>query len=78
MRRGTIGFLGSAPAPEMLPTFRLSSPVRSLFLNLYFQELRACNFPLNGCSDDAELLRYNGDFLETGLGEIFVRPQGAA
>lgn len=73
MRRGTIGLFGEKTSPNLLPTFQYACRFRPLFLSLYLQHLRSQNFSFPQDIGDAELLRYCGDFLEHGRGEIFMR-----
>lgn len=73
MRRGTIGLLGQHTPPRMLPTFRLAGPVTPLFLRLYLKRLESAGFPVPEDLRSVSYLRYCGDFLELGKGEILVR-----
>lgn len=73
MKRGTIAFLGTSPAPLMLPTFKLATIDYPVFLRVYLLYLQRLGFRLpEGCVD-ASYRRYSGDFLESGKGEILVR-----
>ena len=73
MRRGTIALLGEARAPDMLPTFKASGRFRPVFLRYYLLHLQRQGFGIPEPLLDAEYRRYNGDFLETGKGEVLVR-----
>lgn len=75
MKRGTICFFDSKNPPELLPTFKYSSTVKPLFMVLYLKELMEKGFPVEPDCLSAGFSRYNGDFLETGLGEILVRQE---
>jgi formylmethanofuran dehydrogenase subunit C len=72
MRRGTIGLFGSE-APPMLPTFRFAGACRPEFLRIYLLHLRRIGFAVPDECLSAACQRYNGDFLELGKGEIFIR-----
>ena len=71
MRRGTIGLFGAA-AP-MLPTFRLASVCRPVFLRFYLSRLREMGFLVRDDCLAADYHRYCGDFLALGKGEILLR-----
>jgi formylmethanofuran dehydrogenase subunit C len=73
MRRGTIGLLGSAPAPPLLPTFKFTCQDRPDFLRVYLMHLRRHGFDVPDECLSTNYRRYNGDFLELGKGEIFLR-----
>jgi formylmethanofuran dehydrogenase subunit C len=73
MRRGTIGLFGDADPPAMLPTFQFACTDRPVFLRFTLLQLRSRGFSVPADSLDAEFHRYNGDFLELGKGEIFIR-----
>lgn len=73
MRRGTIAYLGTSGAPPLLPTFRSAGLVDPLFLRIYLKHLEQAGFDLSGVAPEGETARYQGDFLEAGRGEIFVR-----
>jgi formylmethanofuran dehydrogenase subunit C len=71
MRRGTIGLLGAAP--PMLPTFRLATICRPVFLRFYLLRLREMGFFVGDDCLSADYHRYCGDFLALGKGEILAR-----
>jgi len=73
MRRGTIGLMGSVPPPDMLPTFKLASIYKPVFMRIYCSHLQSVGFPIPDDCLDASYRRYCGDFLEDGKGEILVR-----
>lgn len=73
MKRGTIALLGNEPAPPMLPTFRQACIYRPVFLRLYLSHLRKLGFPVPPAALEADYLRFSGDLLELGKGEILVR-----
>ncbi|MBP85641.1 MAG: formylmethanofuran dehydrogenase subunit C [Planctomycetaceae bacterium] len=71
MKRGTIGFFGEE-APPLLPTFRHACRYCPDVLSLIFGKLRSRGFPLPAAVDTMIDL-YNGDLIEGGRGEIFMR-----
>jgi formylmethanofuran dehydrogenase subunit C len=71
MRRGTIGLFSAAP--PMLPTFRLATICRPVFLRFYLLRLREMGFFVGDECLAADYHRYCGDFLALGKGEILVR-----
>jgi formylmethanofuran dehydrogenase subunit C len=71
MRRGTIGLFGKAP--PMLPTFRLATICRPVFLRFYLLRLREMGFFVGDDCLASDYHRYCGDFLALGKGEILVR-----
>jgi formylmethanofuran dehydrogenase subunit C len=71
MRRGTIVYFGNSP--EMLPTFRSAGQFQPSFLKMYLDELTANGFSIPENPLGSPFIRYNGDFLEYGKGEILVR-----
>ena len=73
MRRGTIGLLGTAPPPDMLPTFQLACMYQPVFLRVYLRHLASLGFPVPAECFESSYRRYSGDFLELGKGEILVR-----
>jgi formylmethanofuran dehydrogenase subunit C len=73
MRRGTIGLLGTAPPPDMLPTFKYSGTFQPTALRLCLQHLRRTGFPVADELLDLTVHRHCGDFLELGRGEIWLR-----
>ena len=73
MRRGTIAFFSPDQAPRMLPTFQRSSAYDPLFLQQYLRHLKAEGFPVPEECLTSHYVRYRGDFLEGGRGEILVR-----
>ena len=73
MKRGTIGLLGTDSVTDMLPTFQFACRYRPNFLRLYIQHLKAAGFPVPDDCLETDYLRYNGDFLEFGKGEILMR-----
>ncbi|MFP6765103.1 MAG: formylmethanofuran dehydrogenase subunit C [Planctomycetaceae bacterium] len=73
MKRGSIVFFGREAAPAMLPTFRSGGRCEPVFLRTYLQHLKSRGFPVPEGVLEAGYDRYNGDFLETGKGEILIR-----
>ena len=73
MKRGTISLLGSGQAPDMLPTFKFACRYRPVFLRVYLMHLKSLGFDVPADRLDCDYLRYSGDFLELGKGEILVR-----
>jgi len=76
MRRGTIGFFSSTEAPRMLPTFRKASTYEPLYLQIYLRTLRAAGFEFPAECLTSRYLRYRGDQLDGGRGEILIRQAG--
>ncbi len=76
MRRGTILLGAPEKAPMVLPTFKASSTFFPPFLQFYFQHLEAARFSVPQEFRGARYLRYRGDFLEGGRGEILIRQAG--
>ena len=73
MRRGTIALLGTAPPPEMLPTFKFSGLYRPTALRLTLRHLQRNGFAVSNELLDIAIRRHCGDFLELGRGEIWLR-----
>ncbi len=73
MKRGTIGFLGTGTPPSLLPTFREAGTFHPTFLRVYIDHLGRSGWPVPEGAIDAPYRCYNGDFLESGRGEILVR-----
>ncbi|WP_435009582.1 formylmethanofuran dehydrogenase subunit C [Tundrisphaera lichenicola] len=71
MKRGTLALLGST-GPELLPTFEPSGHLRPHFLAIYLGELRKLGFPVPNAGISPNILRYNGDRVVGGIGEILV------
>lgn len=77
MRRGTIAYLNSNGAPDMLPTFKDAGTHSAEFLGMYVAHLRAVGFPLPDGIDGCSYRRFTGDHLEMGKGEVLIRESGA-
>ncbi len=73
MHRGTIGLLGTAPPPEMLPTFKYAGTYRPTMLRICLLHLRRIGFAVAPDLLDIAVRRHIGDFLEFGRGEIWLR-----
>jgi formylmethanofuran dehydrogenase subunit C len=73
MKRGTIAFLAAGAPPSLLPTFRPAGAAQPTFLRVYIDHLARSGWPVPDGAIDARYRCYNGDFLESGKGEIFVR-----
>lgn len=71
MRRGTLIFTGDTP--QVLPTFKPAGQHRPLWLRIYLLRVRTLGLTVPDEFLDATFDRYDGDFLETGKGEILVR-----
>lgn len=71
MRRGTLVFTGDTP--DVLPTFKDAGLQRPTFLRFYLLRLRELGFPVADELLEADFRRYDGDFLELGRGELFIR-----
>ena len=74
MRRGTLALFGVPdPAdPGLLPTFAASGRYRPPVLTLYLKKLREWGFPVPDPAFSGTFVRYNGDLVEHGRGEILV------
>lgn len=72
MRRGTIGFFGDE-APPILPTFRRACRYRPAVLSLIFRQLERCGFPLPSDVRQSAIDLFNGDMIEGGRGELWVK-----
>jgi formylmethanofuran dehydrogenase subunit C len=72
MRRGTLGLFG-AERPSLLPTFKLATRGRPLFLRLLFRELARLGFPVDLGLLETELSLYRGDMVALGKGEVWLR-----
>lgn len=72
MRRGTIGFLGST-RPPLLPSFRRACTLRPAVMELLLRELMRQGFAVPAALDHAAVELYNGDLIEGGRGEIWLR-----
>lgn len=75
MRRGTIVYFGDSP--EMLPTFKSSGEFQPAFLKMYLDEVATKGFSVPESALATPFTRFNGDFLETGKGEILLREVSA-
>jgi formylmethanofuran dehydrogenase subunit C len=69
MKRGTIATFG--PGLELLPTFRYDCTYSPPFIDLYLRHLRALGFAVPA-SDCGSFIRYRGDLVALGLGELLV------
>jgi formylmethanofuran dehydrogenase subunit C len=76
MRRGTIALLGDAP--PLLPSFRYACTARSFILPLLLRSLRDKGMQIDDALLYAAIDLYNGDLIELGKGEIFLRNKQAA
>ncbi|MFV0445276.1 MAG: formylmethanofuran dehydrogenase subunit C [Planctomycetaceae bacterium] len=72
-KRGTIVFFNPGPQLDILPTFRSACTYRPLFLQLYLKHLQTAGFPVPDDCFSSRYLRYCGDLLEIGRGELLVR-----
>jgi formylmethanofuran dehydrogenase subunit C len=73
MRRGTLGFLGQ-DAPPLLPTFRYACRLQPEIVPLLLRQLARLGFAVPEDLFATELALYNGDLLEGGRGEVWLRP----
>jgi formylmethanofuran dehydrogenase subunit C len=75
MRRGTLALFGVPdPAdPGLLPTFAASGRYRPPVLTIYLKRLREWGFPVPDTAFSGTFVRYNGDLIEHGQGEVLVR-----
>lgn len=75
MKRGTILVIPPEPIEEnlaLLPTFRLACRYRPVFVRLLVRYLEDLGVRLPPEAGEGEYLRYSGDLVERGLGEILV------
>lgn len=74
MKRGTIALFGrNDPQPTLLPTFRYDCEYTPTFLQIYFRQLVHWGFHVPAsCFESVPYLRYNGDMLELGKGEVLI------
>jgi formylmethanofuran dehydrogenase subunit C len=70
MKRGTLAFLG--PAPALLPTFRYACTYSPVFVALYLRQLRAWGFRVEERFLAGAWQRYAGDLVALGKGEVLV------
>jgi len=73
MKRGTIAVFGTDP--PLLPTFRFDCIYLPVFMNLYFQQLRAWDFSFPREYSHCSYRRFSGDLVALGKGEILIRSQ---
>jgi hypothetical protein len=57
----------------LLPTFKLVTRCRPLFLRLLFRELARLGFPVDAGLLETDLLLYRGDMVAMGKGEVWRR-----
>jgi formylmethanofuran dehydrogenase subunit C len=74
MRRGSIVAMS---APRLLPTFAPACVYRPPFLALVLRRLAALGAPVTAAHLDGRFLRYSGDALDLGRGEILVLQESA-
>ena len=74
MKRGTIAtFAGDREVAESLPvSFISSGRFRPHFLNIYLRFLEDLGFGISSEFFAGRIDRFNGDFIELGLGEVLV------
>ncbi|MCH5375732.1 MAG: formylmethanofuran dehydrogenase subunit C [Planctomycetes bacterium] len=72
MRRGTLVFLGDQQ-PCLLSTFRFACRHRPLAITMLLRHLRQSGFPISGDMMHVDFDMYNGDFIESGRGEVLLR-----
>lgn len=71
MKRGTLAFFGEAPS--LLPSFRHACRYRPQTLALVLRHLRRLEFAVHENLLQATYDLYNGDFLNGGRGEVWIR-----
>lgn len=71
MRRGTLALL-SPQTPSLLPTFRYACRYRPSMLGILFRLLKSIGLAIPDWARSTDLLRYSGDLLEGGRGEVLV------
>jgi formylmethanofuran dehydrogenase subunit C len=71
MKRGTLALFGTR-APNLLPSFRLACRDRPPFVTVYLRYLHARGFPFPEHTLHGTFVRYNGDLIERGQGEILI------
>jgi formylmethanofuran dehydrogenase subunit C len=76
MRRGTIALLGNAT--PLLPSFRYACTAQPFILPLVLRSLRDKGMRIDDALLHANVDLYNGDLIELGKGEIFLRNKQAA
>jgi formylmethanofuran dehydrogenase subunit C len=69
MKRGSIICFN---APDVLPTFRLTSTYSPLFVPIYLRALQRFGFSVPEARQAGRFARYCGDLAELGKGEILV------
>lgn len=74
MKRGTIATFGSGPEVALsLPLgFIRSGNFRPHILNIYLSRLIACRLDVRPDHFAGRIERWNGDFVERGLGEVLI------
>ena len=72
MKRGTIAALRPGDALHLLPTFRFDCEYGPVFLELYRRQLEGLGFPWPTASAHRNFLRFSGDLVALGRGEILA------
>lgn len=72
MRRGTLLFLGDE-SPPLLSTFRFACRYRPAAITMLLRHLQQEGFPISGELINTDFDMYNGDFIESGRGELLLR-----
>jgi len=73
MKRGSLIFLNPGANLDILPTFRRTCSYRPVFLQPYLRRLQTLGFPVDPAWGRGAYVRYAGDLLELGAGELLVR-----
>jgi len=72
MKRGSIIYLNKESAPKLIPTFRYSSRIAPLYMQVYQRSLRSAGCSLADRLTPAVYDRHVGDLLTIGKGEILI------
>jgi formylmethanofuran dehydrogenase subunit C len=75
MKRGSVVLCHDEPAP-LLPTFKASCTYQPTFLPLYFKRLQSLGLALRPEWQTSQYLRYCGDLVALGKGEVLQRVAG--
>ncbi|MAE64580.1 MAG: formylmethanofuran dehydrogenase subunit C [Phycisphaeraceae bacterium] len=73
MRRGTIISLAEeAEQPDLLASFRFDCDYRPQFMGIYLRRLLEWDFPIDRAAVGGRFLRYSGDMVALGKGEVLL------
>lgn len=71
MKRGTLCLAGNKPL-QLLPTFRYACTTHAPVLGMVGRQLQSLGFENDLWNANRQWQQYNGDFLATGRGEVFL------